>query len=133
MASTAVWISSPSFRGHRLYADQPSVTFLDDQLDEAGVCRNMAAHAARFERQRATVGLDAIVVRFRLAVAHGGDLRVGEHHCRHRGQIEGCVAAGHADGGTVLGGCRHVDELRLVGAVAGRVDVRARWCACLGR
>lgn len=64
------------------------------------------------------------MVRFRLAVAHGGDLRVGEHHCRHRGQIEGCVAAGHVDRGTGAGGRCHVDELRLVGAVAGRVDVR---------
>ncbi len=62
---------------------------------------------------------------FRLAVAHGGDLRVGEHHGRHCGQVQGRIAASHVDRRTSAGRCRHIDELRLVGAVAGRVDVRA--------
>ncbi len=63
-------------------------------------------------------------MRFRFAVAHGGDLRVGEHHGRHRGQVEGRVAAGHVDRRAGACGGGHVDELRLVGAVASRINVR---------
>ena len=59
-------------RGHRLHADEPSATFLDDQLDETprvevGQC---AWHV--IQGQGAAVGLDAGVVRLRFAVAHGG-------------------------------------------------------------
>lgn len=69
------------------------------------------------------------MVRFRLAVAYGRHLRVGEHHGRHRGQVQGRVTAGHVDRGASAGRCRHIDELRLVGAVACGVDV---FHACRG-
>src|SRR3546814_2979082 len=53
------------FRGHRLHADEPSATFLDDQLDEAACVEVGKRSRNVVECQRATVGLDAIVVRFR--------------------------------------------------------------------
>ncbi|CAB3944051.1 hypothetical protein LMG7053_01554 [Achromobacter ruhlandii] len=99
--------------------------FLDNQLDEAACVEVGKRTRHVVQGQGATVGLDPVVMRFRFAVAHGRHLRIGKHHGRHRGQVEGRVSARHVDRGTGAGRCRHIDELRLVGAVAGRVDVRA--------
>ncbi|EKG62608.1 hypothetical protein VCHC52A1_3718, partial [Vibrio cholerae HC-52A1] len=104
------------FRGHRLHADEPSATFLDDQLDEAACVEVGKRTRHVVQGQGATVGLDPVVMCFRLAVAHGGDLRVGEHHGRHCGQVQGRIAASHVDRSTGAGRCRHIDELRLGGA-----------------
>ncbi len=113
------------FRCNRLHADEPSAVFFNDQLDEAA-CVEVGERARHVvQRERTAVGLDAVVVRFRLAVAHGGHLRVGEHHGRHGGQVQGSVATGHVDRGTGAGRRCHIDELRLIGAVAGGVDVGA--------
>ncbi len=111
------------FRRNRLHADQPAAAFFNHQLDEAA-CVEIGERARHVvERQQAAVGLDAVVMRFRLAVADRGDLRIGEHHGRHRGQIDGGVTAGHVDRRAGTGRCCHVDELRLVGTVTGRIDV----------
>ena len=106
-----------------MHADEPSATFLDDQLDEAACVEVGKRTRHVVQGQGATVGHDPVVMCFRLAVAHGGDLRVGEHHGRHCGQVQGRIAASHVDRSTGAGRCRHIDELRLVGAVAGGIDV----------
>ena len=64
------------------------------------------------------------MVCFGFAIAHGGDLGIGEHDRRHRRQVQRRVAAGHVDRGAGTGRRCDVDELRLVGAVARGVDVR---------
>lgn len=68
------------FRGDDLHADEPSATFLDDQLDKAACVEVGKRTRHVVERERATVGFDPVVMRFRFAVAHGCYLRIGEHH-----------------------------------------------------
>lgn len=62
--------------------------------------------------------------RFRFGQAHRRHLRVGEHHGGHGGQVEGGLAAGHVDRRARTGGGRDIDELRLISAIAGGIDVR---------
>lgn len=52
--------------------------FLVQTGHRVGVHRTSPYSSPCAERQQAAVGLDAIVVRLRLTVAHDGDLRVGE-------------------------------------------------------
>ncbi len=116
MASTAVWIESPA-SGYRLHADELSVTFLDDQSDEA-VCVEAASDAARYPVLAGDCRFDPVAMRFRLAVAHGGDLRsvnttAGIVRSRAASPPVMSIAARVPAAAATY-------ELRLVGAVASR-------------
>ncbi len=110
--------------GHRLDAEQAPALRLGDQLDEAARVEVGQGAGDVVQAQRAAVGLDALSLRLRLAQPHRGHLRVGEHHGRHGREVERRLAAGHVDGRTRAPGCGHIDELRLIGAVARGVNVR---------
>ncbi|MCY1548394.1 hypothetical protein D9M68_845000 [compost metagenome] len=111
-------------RRDRLHADQPTRAFLDHQFDEAAGIEvgERARHIV--ERERAAVGLDSLEVALGFGQPDRGDLRVGEDHGRHGGQIERRLAAGHVDRRARTARRRDVDELWMVGAIAGGVDVR---------
>jgi hypothetical protein len=78
------------------------------------------------QRERAAVGLDALQVGLGFAQVHCGHLRDGQDHGRHGAQVERGFAAGHVDRSSRTGSRRHVDELRLIRAIAGGEDIRAR-------
>ncbi len=110
--------------GHRLDAEQASGASFGDQLDEAARVEVGQGAGDVVQAQCAAVGLYALSLRLRLAQSHRGHLRVGEHHGRHGGEVERRLATGHVDGGSRAPGCGHIDELRLIGAVACGVNLR---------
>ena len=116
MASAAVWMISPASgvtactpMSRPLPASATSL--MKPRVSKLASARGTLSNV----RSRLSAGL-------RFGQPDRGDLRVAEHHRRHRGQVQGSLATGHVDGRPRSGRRRDIDELWLVRAVAGGID-----------
>ncbi len=81
-----------------------------------------ARHAVQTEH--ASIDLQPLRGRPLFRQANSRHLRIGKNHRRHGTEIEHGLATGHVDPGPAASGGGHIDELRLVGAIARRIDIR---------
>ena len=100
MASTAVWISSPASGATActpMSRPLPSsmTSLMKPRVSEVG---KRTRHVVK--GQGATVGLDPVVMCFRLAASHGGDCGSVNTHGRHCWSGQGRIAASHVDRST---------------------------------
>ncbi len=109
--------------GEDLGAEESAARLFRHELDESSGVEVGECPGDVVQAKLAALRLDALCAGLGFGETDRRHLGIGEDHGWHRREVERGIAAQHVDGGPGPPGCRHINELRDIRAVAGRVHV----------